>query len=76
MSYKLIIAHGSNVYQPSIVDDIVWETERKGTPGKLTFKIIGNDKIQFTEGDPVSFKLDKTPIFYGFIFSIKRQISI
>lgn len=75
MSYKLIIAHGSNVYQPSIVDDIVWETERKGTPGKLTFKIIGNDKIQFTEGDSVSFKLGKndTPIFYGFIFSIKRD---
>lgn len=73
MMYELIIAHDNKLYSPSVVDSVTWETERKGVPGKLSFKMIADDKIHFSEGDAVRFKAEKTNIFYGFIFTLKRD---
>ncbi|MFQ9148241.1 MAG: hypothetical protein ACLR5G_08235 [Eubacteriales bacterium] len=42
-------------------------TERKNTPGKLTFKVLNDDVLDFTEGDPVRFTVDGAKMFYGFV---------
>ena len=72
MNYELIITHKNKSYIPSVLSDVTWETERKGTPGKLSFKML-NDKIDFTEGDTVQFKVDKKKIFLGYVFSMKSD---
>lgn len=72
MAYTLLIQHGSRVYQPVVQSDVQWETQRKGTPGKLTFKVVKDDVINFTEGDAVAFKDGSRKVFYGFVFQKSR----
>ena len=73
MNYELLIQNGSTVYAPPVQDDINWETERKGVPGKLTFKVLKDDILNFQEGNPVRFKKDDDNVFYGFVFRTKRD---
>ena len=73
MNVELLIQNGSKVYAPIVQEGIAWDTERKGSPGKLTFTVIKDQNISFTEGNPVRLVVDGVKIFYGFIFSKKRD---
>ena len=33
------------IFEPVVTDEIVWETERRGSPSKLTFTVIKNDGV-------------------------------
>ena len=70
---ELLIQHGEKVYMPAVEEDITWSTERKGCPGELSFKVIKDKTLKLAEGDPVRFKVNEKNIFYGFIFSLKRD---
>lgn len=70
---KLIIEHEGVSYIPIVEDGVKWDTERKGSPGKLTFKVIKDMKLNFSEGDVVKFYVDDTPVFFGFVFTKKRD---
>lgn len=69
MSAELLIQNENTVYAPSVLEDIQWTTERISTPGKLTFKVIADSKLNITEGNAVRLKWNGANIFYGFIFS-------
>lgn len=71
--YELLIQHGSKVYQPIVTGEIQWQTERKGKAGSLTFKVVKDSTINFTEGDAVRLKADGKNVFYGFVFQKKRD---
>ncbi|MCM1545201.1 MAG: hydrolase, partial [Ruminococcus sp.] len=58
---------------PAVEDSIELTLERFGTPGKLTFKVINDGIIKITEGSHVRLKIDDEPVFYGFVFSLKRD---
>lgn len=58
--------------EPAVKEGIVWETSRKGVPGKLTFKVVNDDLLTFQEGNAVRFRKDGQNVFYGFIFTKKR----
>lgn len=73
MNYELSIDHKGTLYAPAVEDGIQWELERKGVPGKLTFKVLKDGIIDFTEGDHVALKVDGVPLFYGFVFQKKRD---
>ena len=73
MSQQLLIQNGNTVYEPVVKDEITWTTERKGAAGKLEFKIIKDNIINFEEGNPVAFKVDNTNLFYGFVFKKSRD---
>lgn len=70
---ELLIQNGSKVFIPVVIDGIEWTTERYGSPGKLTFKVLLDDALDITEGNAVRFKKDNNNIFYGFIFSKKMD---
>lgn len=70
---ELLIQNGNTVYSPVIQEGVEWETERKGTPGKLTFKIVKDNIVNFTEGNAVRFKYKGNETFYGFVFTKKRD---
>ncbi|WFD12204.1 hydrolase [Tepidibacter hydrothermalis] len=72
MEVEILIQNGNKVYIPVVEEDIVWSTERKDIPGQLTFNIIPDEIINFTEGNAVRMKVDGKNIFYGFIFTKKR----
>lgn len=73
MAAELLIQNGKKVFIPVVQEDIQWTTEREGTPGKLTFKVLLDDTLDITEGNAVRLKWDDANIFYGFIFSKKMD---
>lgn len=68
-----IIAHDGTIYKPMVADGITWETSYSGAPGQLTFTVIPDENISFFEGSQVVFKYKTAPLFYGFIFTKKRD---
>lgn len=75
MSVELLIADttGNKAYIPIVEEGIEWTTERRSTPGKLTFKVLKDDIINFQEGAAVRLKVNGVPVFFGFVFTKKRD---
>lgn len=73
MAVELAIQNGKKIFYYPVEDGLKWETERKGTPGKLTFKVPYSKSANFQEGNAVSFKKDGKKVFFGFIFTKKRD---
>lgn len=73
MEVELLIQNGSKVYIPVVEEGITWQTERKGSPGELKFSVVKDDIINFTEGNAVRLKVDGKNVFYGFVFTKKRN---
>ena len=75
MSVELLIADttGNKAYVPIVEEGIEWTTERRSTPGKLTFKVLKDDIINFQEGAAVRLKVNGVPVFFGFVFTKKRD---
>ena len=74
MDVELLIGNedGTKVYQPAVQEGIEWTTERKGTPGKLVFKVLKDEILDFSEGSPVRMKVDGENVFFGFVFKQQR----
>lgn len=73
MNIELIITHNNIMYQPVVVEEMQWETERKGVQGKLSFKVLNDDILDFTEGDQVRLRIDEAEVFFGFVFKKSRD---
>ena len=75
MNVELLISDpsGTKAYIPIVEEGIEWSTERRSTPGKLTFKLVKDSIINFQEGAAVRLKVDGKPVFFGFVFSKKRD---
>ena len=73
MKFELVIQHGGKYYAPLVSDGVTWTTDRRGSPGKLTFTIIKDRMINFTEGNPVRLTVDGKNLFFGFVFTKKRD---
>ena len=75
MAIELMIKNSTKTvaYIPAIEDGLEWTTERSGTPGKATFKVIRDAALSMSEGDEVSIKEDGTNIFFGYIFKQSRD---
>ena len=71
--YELLIQNGGTVYLPAVEDGVVWDTERKGSPGRLSFSVVKDAGLNFQEGNPVSFRQDGKGVFYGFVFTKRRD---
>ncbi|WP_438349940.1 XkdQ/YqbQ family protein [Paenibacillus sp. FA6] len=70
---ELSIQNGSTILYPVVEEGIVWETARKGSPGKLTFSVLKDAGLNFQEGNAVRLKIDDQNVFYGFVFAKKRS---
>jgi hypothetical protein len=75
MNIELLIGNeaGTKVYQPATEEGVEWSTERWGAPGKLTFKVLKDDILDFSEGSSVRMKVDGESVFFGFVFKQQRN---
>ena len=76
MKTELIIANKSSgkMWECSnCVTTVSYETERTGSPGKLTFTIIKSGDLSFHEGDVVRFSVDGELVFYGWVFEKSKD---
>lgn len=63
---------GTKFYIPAVEEGIEWSTKRKDTPGKLTFKVIKDNALDFSEGLVVQLKQNGVGLFFGFVFKQQR----
>lgn len=73
MNVELLIKGDGEIYQPILVDDVIWETERRGAAGRLEFTILKDELISFPEGSPVNLRIDGKGVFIGYVFSKSRD---
>jgi hypothetical protein len=75
LNVELLIGNeeGTKIFQPAIEEGIEWSTERRSTPGKLTFKVLKDDILDFSEGSSVRMKVDGESVFFGFVFKQQRN---
>jgi hypothetical protein len=73
MEALLYIQNGNTVYQPAVKDGMKWTTERKGTPGKLTFSVANDSRLSIEEGNAVKLIIDGRNCFFGYIFKKQRN---
>ncbi|WP_077611987.1 XkdQ/YqbQ family protein [Clostridium sp. Marseille-P2415] len=68
MEAHLYIQNGQTVYEPVVKGSITWETQRRGQPGKCSFTLIPDNRLQIVEGNALRLDVDGKPVFFGFIF--------
>lgn len=75
MSVELLIGNesGTKAYLPAVKEGIEWTTERKNTPGKLSFEVLQDDLLDFSEGSAVRMKENGDEVFFGFVFKQQRS---
>ena len=81
MNIEFLIEHNQKLYSPVLEGAISWTTDRKGSPGQLNFTVVKDNSIvseeyaelDFTEGDHVRLRIDEVDVFYGFVFTKKRN---
>ena len=82
--FSVLIKHkttdGYELQAPIVEDGVKWETDRQGSPGKLTFKVYAakNDGLNFEEGDTVVLRYRNSnenwkALFTGYVFTKKRN---
>lgn len=71
MNVELLIASedGKTLFQPVIEEGIELTLQRRDSPGKLAFKVLQDDVLDFSEGSAVRLKVDDREVFYGFVFT-------
>ena len=75
MEVELLVANekGTKMYQPILKEGIEWTTQRRSTPGKLTFSVINDGLADFSEGSAVRLRIDNKNVFFGFVFAQNRD---
>lgn len=75
MKAELLISEPTTkrAFIPAVLDDVEWTTERHSTPGKLTFKVVRDDILRISEGAAVRFSVNGKVVFFGFVFTQKRE---
>ncbi len=69
---ELLIQNGNTIYTPIVPEGITLDLERMQT-GKISFSVVKDGIINFTEGNSISLKVNDKPMFYGFVFSKQRD---
>lgn len=70
---RVFITNKGKIYEPLIEDEVVFATERKGVPGQLNFKVVKDNYIDFQEGNEVRCVKGDKEVFFGFVFTKKRN---
>ena len=70
MGVELLIGNGlgTKAYLPAVEEGVEWTTERKDAPGKLSFNVLKDKELDFSEGSAVRMKEDGREVFFGFVF--------
>jgi len=72
-NFEMTIVNGDVVYYPDPIKGVKWSTDRHGTPGKVTFKVVKDPELNIKEGNNVTLKLDGKTFFFGFIFTLDHD---
>ncbi len=74
MEIKLLLQHGSNVYDvtPVLAGSVEWYASIMGKAGRLKFKVVRDGIMNFVEGDKVTLYVNGMSRFSGFVMTKER----
>ena len=74
MEVKLLLQHGSNVYDATSILEggVEWYASIRGKAGRLKFKVVRDGIVNFVEGDKVTLSVDGMVRFSGFVMTKER----
>lgn len=74
MEVKLLLQHGSNVYDatPILEGGVEWFASVMGKAGRLKFKVVRDGIVNFVEGDKVTLSVNGMVRFSGFVMTKER----
>ncbi len=74
MDIKVLIQHGSNVYDatPILAGGVEWYASVKGKAGRLKFQVVRDGIVNFVEGDKVTLSVNGMVRFSGFVMTKER----
>ena len=70
---QILIENEGKFYYPAVLDGVEWETELRDTAGKLTFKVLKDETLNFREGNSVKLTINGKDVFHGFVFTKNRD---
>lgn len=71
---ELIITNNQGELQsPVVVGEVILDRFMRYTPSKLAFKVLKTEGLSFHEGNSVLFRYGGKHVFFGFVFSKKRN---
>lgn len=68
-----IMTSNEKGFIPCVPDSITWTLDRWGSPGKLTFKVLQDDTLDFEEGNCVQLRYGDLDLFKGYVFTKKQD---
>ena len=74
ITYQMIISNSSSeTYEVEPMDGVQLTRGRRLVPACLTFKVPVDNVLKFQEGATVTFKVNDTMVFKGFVFERSRD---
>lgn len=73
LPYELLIQHEGELQMPVVCDGVKLKRQRRGSPAQLEFSVLKDDKLNFQEGDPVTFRVREVQAFHGYVFKKSRN---
>lgn len=70
---QLLVQGADGAQDLVTLDGITLESERRGSPAKLTFTVLKDATANFPEGAQVQLKVDGTGVFNGYVFQKSRD---
>ncbi len=68
-----IMTSNEKGFIPCIPASITWSLDRQGSPGKLEFKVMQDDTLDFEEGACVQLRYGSLDLFKGYVFTKKQD---
>ncbi|MBQ3032207.1 MAG: hypothetical protein II993_01185 [Anaerotignum sp.] len=72
MEVKVLLQHGSNVYEPVLEGGVEWYASIMGKAGRLKCKVVRDGIVNFVEGDKVTLSVDGRICFSGYVMTKER----
>lgn len=51
-----------------LIEEVTWKTKRKDSPSSLDITLLEDSKVTISNGYVISFKVDGSNVFYGYVF--------
>ncbi len=75
LEMELTIANLGKRYKAILEGEVTLTSNLKGVPSELSFNVVKDGIINFTEGNHVRFKVNGKDLFYGVVFERSRDKS-
>lgn len=69
---KIYIENKGIIYQPTVLESIVLQSDIEGSPSSINFDVYKDDVINFVEGNSVRLNVSDKDMFFGYIFKKSR----